>query len=76
MPAPPPSQSTQCVLSSFLFSLVPLSLVHSLRIEETLCFGIFFPPFVFFLHRKLSAGGGGQGPASSVPSFHLPLCQA
>lgn len=71
-----PQANQLSVLSSFLFSPVPLSLVHSLRNRGDSLLWDFFPPFAFFLHRNLSAGGGGQGPASSVPSFHLPLCQA
>lgn len=68
MPTPPPSKSTQCAV---LFSPVPLSLVHFLRIEETLCFGI-FPPICFLFAKKVGGAGGGQGPASSVPSFTFP----
>lgn len=43
-----PQANRLSVLSFFLFSPVPLSLVHSLRIEETLYFGIFFPRLFSF----------------------------
>lgn len=46
MPAPPPNKSTQCAVLLLLLP-VPLNLVHSLRIEETLCFGIFFFSLLF-----------------------------
>lgn len=46
-----PQANQLSVLSSFLFSPVPLSLVHSLRIEETLCFGIFFPVCFLFAYK-------------------------
>lgn len=42
-----PQANQLSVLFSFVFSPVPLSLVHSLRIEETLYFGIFFSPHLF-----------------------------
>lgn len=76
MPAPPPSKSTQCAV---LLPLLPCAIMLWTLPKnrgDSLLWDFFFPLFVFFLPRKLSAGGGGQGPASSVPSFHLPLCQA
>lgn len=72
MPAPPASKSTQCAV---LLPLLPCAIKPCTLPKnrgDSLLWD-FFSLFVFFLHIKLSAGGGGQGPASFVPSFHLPL---